>query len=93
VAKLIEVVEPTEKEYVVRLSQSEVDFIMGIISDLADNPYRRVRVAYETDDSYVKPSEKGMEIVKGLLDTGLAAVQSDDYDWFSYWDEVEHGEE
>lgn len=86
-AEVVKVVEPTEVEYVIKLTQSEVDFIVGILSDLSDNPQRRVRMVYENDESYVEPTEHGLTIANDVS-KALASTQCDDYDYYEYWAEV-----
>lgn len=91
--KFIRGVEPTERQFIVQLSQSEVDLLQGIVVDLLDNPQRRVRMAYEVDGDYVEPSKRGMEVLREICDTFLRIEQSPDYDYFDYWDEAKRSDE
>lgn len=83
--KFIKEIEPGEKEYVVQLTQSEVDMIQGIIADLLDNPQRRVRMKYEVDGAYVAPSKKGVEALKGAANAFKPISEAIDYNYYYYW--------
>ncbi len=66
-----------------------MDFLLGIMSYLGDNPQRRVRMAYEVDDSYVAPTELGVRMAQDIYD-GLKSLDISDgeYDYFDYWEEA-----
>lgn len=82
---------PTESTYVFEFTQSEVDVLAGIVADLLDNPHRRVHMDYVVDGDYVKPSSLGMEKLQGAFDALNRADQSDNYDYFDYWEPAERG--
>jgi predicted AAA+ superfamily ATPase len=87
-AKIIETVVPTEKSYRIELTQSEVDMLVGIVSDLCDNPQRKVSMVYEADGDVSFPSEYGAKVLKSILD-GIGGAQTSDienYDYYDYWD-------
>lgn len=86
-AKFVKEVQPTEKSYLVELTQSEVDVIMGIVSDLCDNPQRKVSMVYAFDETVAIPNEQGMEVLNGVL-MGLnnLATGSLDYEYEDYWE-------
>lgn len=87
--KYIKEVPPTESEFVIQLTQSEVDMLTGIIADLLDNPQRRVRMKYEADDSYVAPTAQGINALKGAMNALGAVEQSLEYDYYDYWEDVD----
>jgi hypothetical protein len=86
-AELLEKIVPTEATYKIELTQSELDFMVGIMSDLSDNPQRRVRMIYEIDESYVEPTALGYRAAKAIY-TALSGLDCDDYDYDDYWTEV-----
>ena len=86
-AKFLKEIQPTEKSYLVELTQSEVDVIMGIVSDLCDNPQRKVSMVYAFDESVSTPTDRGMETLNGILNgLGILSGGELDYDYDDYWD-------
>lgn len=86
-ARFIKEIEPTEVSYLVELTQSEVDVLMGIVSDFYDNPQRKVKMVYEFDESVSSLNERGMQVIEGLA-KGLDNLVGGgvDYDYEEYWD-------
>lgn len=80
---------PTEATYVFEFTQSEVDVLGGIVADLLDNPQRKVHLDYVVDGDYVKPSELGMDKLMGCAQAFNRVDQSEDYDYFDYWETAE----
>lgn len=83
-ARLVKEVEPTEKTYLVELTQSEVDFVVGLCHDLSDN--RRVAMLYAVDESFVVPTADAQRIASGVA-SSLVSTHADDYDYFEYWEQ------
>lgn len=79
---------PTEATYVFEFTQTEVDMLAGIVSDLLDNPQREVHIDYVVDGDCVEPSYLGMQKLKGIAKAFNHVEQSEDYDYFDYWDTV-----
>lgn len=86
-AELIEKIVPSEAKYKIELTQTELDFMVGIMSDLTDNPQRRVRMVYESDESYVEPTPLGHEAARSIY-VALGGLDMDDYNYDDYWTEV-----
>lgn len=92
-ATVVEVIEPTEKEYLVKLSQTEVDFLQGIMSDFMDNPQREVYLVYHVDQDEVQPSGKGKAALESIFNALTEIPMSEHYDYYDYWTNYPYGEE
>lgn len=86
-AKFVKEVLPTEKSYVVELTESEVDMLLGIVTDLCDNPQREVSMVYGVDESVAIPTAHGQDVLQGILN-GLGKLTKDceHYDYEDYWE-------
>lgn len=90
-AKYVSVEEPTEKTYVIELTQSELDFMVGVMTDLSED-YRDVQMLYPMDGDTVRPSDLGRKKATDIA-VALSGNDAHDYEYFDYWETVSEGQE
>ncbi len=86
-AEYVEKIEPTEAVHVIKLSQSEMDLLGGIINDLTDN--RGVVMDYTKDNSRVILNAKGYHKMEDIRSAFERVAQDIDFDYFDWWKEVD----